>query len=80
MSIRAHEVRLCSTSLAFRLSVSLAALMHAAFWRSETTFSDYYLRDVRRLRYDGVGSCGAACSFRLRWLPAILSFCNLASV
>ena len=50
---RVHEIRAWAASLAFKHSVPLHTVLEAAFWRSETTFIHYYLRDVRRLRQDG---------------------------
>lgn len=48
----AHEVRALSTSWAFVRSRSLASVMAAASWRSHTTFSNHYLRDVSSLCND----------------------------
>jgi len=42
-----HEIRKVSTSIAWSKNASLESIMRAAFWRSESTFTDYYLRDVR---------------------------------
>ena len=50
---RVHEIRAWSASLAFKHSVPLTSILEAAYWRSETTFVHFYLRDVRRLRQDG---------------------------
>ena len=50
---RVHEIRAWAASLAFKHSVPLSTILEAAFWKSETTFVNYYLRDVRRLRHDG---------------------------
>ena len=50
---RAHEIRAWATSLAFAHSLPLATIMEAAFWKSQGTFIDFYLRDVSRLREDG---------------------------
>lgn len=44
---RSHEIRKVSTSLGFMTNVSMATLMRAAFWRSESTFTSSYLRDIR---------------------------------
>jgi hypothetical protein len=53
---RTHEVRKVSTSLGFLKNVRLASLMKAAYWRSENTFTQYYLRDIRvRRRNDTFG-------------------------
>ena len=45
-SVRAHEVRAISMSLALARGVSLQAIMKAAYWRSSATFLNFYLRDV----------------------------------
>ena len=50
---RVHEIRAWAASLAFKHSVPLTTILEAAFWKSESTFIHYYLRDVRRLRHDG---------------------------
>ena len=57
---RVHEIRAWSASLAFKHSVPLNAILEAAFWRSESTFINYYLRDVRRAREDGSFGVAAA--------------------
>lgn len=44
---RTHEVRKVSTSLGYARNVSMANLMRAAYWRSESTFTLHYLRDIR---------------------------------
>lgn len=53
LSTRAHEVRAWSASLAFAHSIALKDIMEAAFWKSESTFSDFYLRDASFRRLDG---------------------------
>ena len=55
---RAHEVRAWAASLALEHSVALHDILEAAFWKSESTFCNYYLRDSRVQRADG--SCGIA--------------------
>jgi len=45
---RAHEVRAVATSLALLRSVSMENILRAAFWRNESTFSRFYLRDMTR--------------------------------
>ena len=52
-SVRAHEIRAWSSSLAFAHSRSLREVLDAAYWRSEDPFINFYLRDVARLREDG---------------------------
>ena len=50
---RVHEIRAWAASLAFKHSVPLSSILEAAYWKSEATFVQFYLRDVRRLRHDG---------------------------
>ena len=42
----AHELRAIATSLAFKHTQNLRTVMAAASWRSHSTFSQFYLRDV----------------------------------
>ena len=53
LSAKAHEVRAWATSLAFAHSLPLSKIMEAAYWKSQGTFIEFYLRDVSRLREDG---------------------------
>ena len=50
---RAHEIRAWASSLAYQHSWSLRDVLQAAYWRSESPFISYYLRDVRSTREDG---------------------------
>ena len=62
ISPRAHEVRAWASTLAFR-SVAMSDLLSTAYWRSEDTFLNYYLRDISRRKEDGtwgLPSCVAA--------------------
>ncbi len=43
---RAHEVRAIATSLAITRSISMENILRAAFWRNESTFLRFYLRDM----------------------------------
>ena len=52
-SSRAHEIRAWVASLAWAHLVSLSALLDTAYWRSQGTFIEFYLRDISRLRTDG---------------------------
>lgn len=63
LSSRAHELRAWSASLALSQSVPLQDILDAAYWKSENTFSNFYLRDVSLARRDGsrgIGSVVAA--------------------
>ena len=44
--VRAHELRALASSWAFLNHAPLDEVLLAAFWRSATTFSSFYLRDV----------------------------------
>lgn len=45
--VRAHETRSIATSWrAFNRSCSMEDIMRAAFWRSDSTFTGFYLRDM----------------------------------
>ena len=62
LSPRAHKVRAWASTLAFR-SVAMSDLLSTAYWRSEDTFLNYYLRDISRRKEDGtwgLPSCVAA--------------------
>ena len=50
--VSAHEVRALATSWRFAHSMSLEEVMNAASWRSNSTFSSFYLRDVSRISGD----------------------------
>ena len=50
---RAHEIRAWASSLAFQDTWSLREVLQAAYWRSESPFINFYLRDVRAARQDG---------------------------
>ena len=52
-SSRAHEVRAWAASSAFAQSWCLREVMEAVYWRSESSFTSFYLRDVSLTRGDG---------------------------
>ena len=52
VKVKAHEVRAIATSLLFKKNSSLSEVMEAASWRSNTTFSSFYLRDVTHRSLD----------------------------
>ena len=52
VKVKAHEVRALATSLAFSKNMSLSEVMHAASWRSNTTFVSHYLRDCTHTYLD----------------------------
>ena len=56
-SLRAHEVRSVSTSVAFHRNWSVTSVLESATWASSSVFSSFYLRDIRH-EYDGLLSHG----------------------
>ena len=53
LHLHAHEIRALVASAAFRQSVSLSSTLEAAFWRSESTLFQYFLRDLASHKGDG---------------------------
>ena len=47
-----HEIRAIGASLAFNHNLGLEKLLNTCTWRSHTTFTSFYLRDVARLSHD----------------------------
>ena len=47
LKVNAHELRAVSASWSFLQNCSLKDIMSAAFWRSETVFSSFYLRSLQ---------------------------------
>ena len=52
MKISAHEVRALSSSWAYWNSVALEDVVRAAYWRTNSTFSSFCLRDLAPVRQD----------------------------
>ncbi|MCG7867313.1 MAG: hypothetical protein JAY74_13235 [Candidatus Thiodiazotropha taylori] len=50
--ISAHEVRALASSWAYWNSVALDDVVRAAYWRANSTFSSFYLRDLAPIRND----------------------------
>ena len=46
VSCRLHELRALAASLLFSATHNLQSVMQAACWRSHSTFSSFYLRDI----------------------------------
>ena len=44
--VKAHDVRGVATSMAFKLNTSITEIMKAATWKSPSTFSNFYLKEV----------------------------------
>ena len=55
--MRAHEVRALAASWALLNGSSFQEVMSAAFWRGQTTFTDFYLRSLAS-HSDGLYSLG----------------------
>ena len=56
-SLRAHDVRSVSTSVAFHRNWSVTSVLESATWASSSVFSSFYLRDFQH-EYDGLLSLG----------------------
>ena len=54
---KAHSIRGIATSSAFFKNLSLASVLEAASWRSNTVFTSFYLRDIQYI-FDDVHSLG----------------------
>ena len=64
-SVRAHEVRSVSTSVAFHRNWSVSSVLESATWSSSSVFSSFYLRDIQH-EYDGMLSLGPFVAAGLR--------------
>ena len=56
-SVRAHEIRSVSTSVAFHRNWSISSVLESATWSSSSVFSSFYLRDIQH-KFDGILSLG----------------------
>ena len=56
-SVRAHDIRGVSTSVAFHCNWSVSAVLESATWSSSSVFSSFYLSDIQH-EYDGILSLG----------------------
>ena len=56
-SLRAHEVRSVSTSVAFHHHWSVTSVLESATWASSSVFSSFNLRDIQH-EFDGLLSLG----------------------
>ena len=56
-SLRAHDVRSISTSVAFHRNWSVSSVLESATWASSSVFSSFYLRDIQH-EFDGLLSLG----------------------
>ena len=72
MKIRAHEVRAISSSWAHFNNCPLTDIMHAAFWRSETTFSSFYLRSLQE-QADDIYQIGPVVAAQAVVAPSVKS-------
>ena len=53
-SVNPHELRAWSSSMAMSLNLPVADIMAAAYWRTPSTFTNHYLRDITHRRQDGL--------------------------
>ena len=56
-SVRAHEIRSVSTSVASHRNWSVSSVLESATWSSSSVFSSSYLRDIQH-EFDGMLSLG----------------------
>ena len=56
-TVRAHEIRSVSTSVAFHWNWSVSSVLEFATWSSSSVFSSFYLSDIQH-EYDGMLSLG----------------------
>jgi hypothetical protein len=47
-----HEVRALASSMAWRANLNLDTILQACNWKSHTTFTDFYLRDITCIQDD----------------------------
>lgn len=61
---RVHELRAIASSLAVQATFKMEDVLNAASWKSSTTFTSFYLRDVSGLQgqLQVIGPCVAAAS------------------
>ena len=56
-SVRAHDIRMVSTSVAFHLNWSVPTVLDVATWSSSSVFTSFYLRDLQH-EFQGLRSLG----------------------
>ena len=56
-SVRAHDIRGVSTSVAFHRNWSVSAVLNAATWSSSSVITSFYLRDLQH-EFQGLRSLG----------------------
>ena len=56
-TVRAHDIRGVSTSVAFHRNWSVSAVLDAATWSSSSVFTSFYLRDLQN-EFQGLRSLG----------------------
>jgi len=49
---KVHEVRAMSASIGWKANLSLADVLQAGTWKSHTTFTDFYLKDISLIQGD----------------------------
>ena len=55
--MKAHNVMVMAASLAFKGEVSLDQILGAYFWKSHSTFTSFYLKDVSWKSAEGSNYC-----------------------
>ncbi|XP_055957300.1 uncharacterized protein LOC130013001 [Patella vulgata] len=58
VSDRPHEIRAYAATLALHNNISVSDIMKGCFWSGDTTFANFYLRDLSDETLDGVHSLG----------------------
>ena len=64
-SVRFHEIRSVSTSVAFHRNWSVSSVFESATWSSSSVFSSFYLHNIQH-EYDGMLSLGPFVAAGLR--------------
>ena len=49
---KVHEIRAMSASIGWKANLSLEDVLMAATWKSHTTFTDFYLKDISMIQGD----------------------------
>ena len=62
----AHEVRAVSTSLAASKHIPIKDIMRNAYWKSESTFTSFYLKDLAKYNINTNGLKTVAAGFTLQ--------------
>ena len=73
--VKAHEVRALAASLAFKGGGALDEIMASCFWRSHSTFTKFYLKDLCWHNGDvmKIGCSSTCCKFLISTVIVIMS-------